>query len=46
MILGKKVAIFNWEWGRTSAPREGQKMPCLVNVVGFFLQTGRVDIPF
>ena len=29
MVLGKKVAIFNWEWGRNSAPREGQKMPWL-----------------
>ena len=29
MVLGKKVAMFNWEWGRNSAPREGQKMPCL-----------------
>ena len=27
MVLGKRVAIFNWEWGRNSAPREGQKMP-------------------
>ena len=26
MVLGKKVAIFYWEWGRNSAPREGQKM--------------------
>ena len=26
--IGKKVAIFDWEWGRNSAPREGQKMPC------------------
>ena len=23
--IGKKVAIFDWEWGRNSAPREGQK---------------------
>ena len=28
MVLGKKVAIFDWEWGRNSAPRDGQKMPC------------------
>ena len=28
MVLGKKVGIFNWEWGGNSAPREGQKMPC------------------
>ena len=27
MVLGKNVAIFDWEWGRNSAPREGQKMP-------------------
>ena len=24
---GKKVAIFDWEWGRNSAPRDGQKSP-------------------
>ena len=28
MVLGKKVAIFDWEWGRNSAPRDGQKLPC------------------
>ena len=28
MVLGKKFAIFGWEWGRNSAPREGQKIPC------------------
>ena len=27
MVLGKKVEIFDWEWGQNSAPREGQKMP-------------------
>ena len=27
MVLGKKVAIFDWETGGNSAPREGQKMP-------------------
>ena len=27
MALGKKMAIFDWEWGRNSAPREGQKIP-------------------
>ena len=27
MVLGKKVAIFDWEWGRNSAPKEGQKLP-------------------
>ena len=25
--IGKKVAIFDWEWGRNSAPRDGQKRP-------------------
>ena len=27
MVLGKKVAIFDWEWGGNSAPRDGQKRP-------------------
>ena len=22
------MTIFNWEWSRNSAPREGQKIPC------------------
>ena len=26
MVLGKKVAIFDWEWGLNSTPREGQKI--------------------
>ena len=30
MVLGKKVAIFDWKWGRNSAPTEGQKMPYLL----------------
>ena len=25
--IGKKVAIFDWEWGRNSTPRDGQKIP-------------------
>ena len=25
--IEKKVAIFDWEWGRNLAPREGQKIP-------------------
>ena len=29
MVLGKKVAIFDWEWGRNSAPRDRQKGPDL-----------------
>ena len=28
MVLGKKEVIFYWEWGRNSAPRDGQKKPC------------------
>ena len=27
MVLGKKVAIFDWERGQNLAPREGKKMP-------------------
>ena len=27
MVLGKKVAIFNWEWGRNLATRDGPKTP-------------------
>ena len=27
--IGKNVATFNWDWGRNSVPREGQKIPCL-----------------
>ena len=27
MVLGKNVAFFDWEWGRNSAPRDGQKIP-------------------
>ena len=27
MVLGKKIAIFDWEWGRNSGPRDGQKIP-------------------
>ena len=23
----KKVAVFDWEWGQNSAPRDGQKRP-------------------
>ena len=22
------MAVFDWEWGRNSAPRDGQKRPC------------------
>ena len=27
MVLGNKVAIFDWEWDRNTAPRDGQKIP-------------------
>ena len=27
MDLGKKAAIFDWEWSGNSAPRDGQKIP-------------------
>ena len=27
MVLGKKVAIIYWEWGRNSAPKDEQKRP-------------------
>ena len=27
MVLGKKVAIFDWEWDRNLAPRDGRKNP-------------------
>ena len=30
MVLGKKVTIFDWEWGQNLAPRDGQKRPCLL----------------
>ena len=26
----EKIATFDWEWGRNSAPRDGQKIPCSV----------------
>ena len=29
MVLGKKMAISDWEWSRIWAPREGQKIPWL-----------------
>ena len=29
MVLGKNVAIFDWEWDRNPAPRDGQKIPCI-----------------
>ena len=27
--IGKNVAFTIWEWGPNSAPREGQKIPCI-----------------
>ena len=32
--IGKKMAILDWEF-RNSAPREGQKMPCIVTYQSF-----------
>ena len=35
MVLRKKLAIFDWEWGRNSAPRDGQKIPCFpIGILG------------
>ena len=39
MLLGKKVAIFDVEWGRSSAPREGLKIHC-TNVSAGLHQSG------
>ena len=36
MVLGKKMTIFDWEWGQNSAPGDGQKIPCLA--WDFFVQ--------
>ena len=44
MVLGKKVAIFDWEWGRNSVPREGQKIPCKVFLI-VFKQKQELDLP-
>ena len=33
MILGEKVAIFEWEWGQYLTPRDGQKSPSMVKVL-------------
>ena len=33
MVLGKKVAIFDWEWGRNLAPKDRQKIPCKVFIM-------------
>ena len=27
MVLGKNVAILDWEWGRNSGARDAQKIP-------------------
>ena len=39
MVLGKKVAIFDWEWGRNSDPRDRQKIPCptIITLIGLYL---------
>ena len=38
MILGKKVAIFDWRWGGNLDPGERQKIPCNMKKM-FSLQT-------
>ena len=30
MVLGKKLAIFDWEWGRNSAPEKSRKSHVLL----------------
>ena len=39
MVLGKKVAIFYWEWGRNLAPRDGQKRPCTLQTSNSFARS-------
>ena len=34
MVFGKKVAIFEWEWGQNLAPRDGQKISWISSVYG------------
>ena len=36
MVMGKKVAIFDWEWGGNSAPGDGQKIPLILNWIESF----------
>ena len=31
MVLGKRVVIFDWEWGPNSAPEMGRKSPVITN---------------
>ena len=38
MVFGKKMDIFDWEWGRNSALRYGQKIPCDLQCVPIKLQ--------
>ena len=40
MVFGKKVAIFDWEWGQNSAPRDGQKIPCCITFAYNYLNNG------
>ena len=46
MVLGKNVC-FDWEWGRNSAPREGQKIPCLdlytLCMLGYFACSFKIN---
>ena len=39
MVLGKKVTMFDWEWDRNLAPRDGQKIPCTQSLVSLKLAT-------
>ena len=42
IVLGKRVAIFDWEWSQNSAPRDGQKNPwyCILWLVLEIIVTG------
>ena len=40
MVLGKKVATFDCEWGQNSAPREGQKLLCVKMFFEAFVEEG------
>ena len=40
MVLGKKVAIFGWEWGRNMAPRDRQKKALQIVMILFAVMSG------
>ena len=46
MVLGKKAATFDWEWGRNLAPREGQKISGLGCCQVFILCAFNIDKKF